>query len=118
MSSRTLKRFERTDSGVKIDTADHDALEELRSVHEWVSDLNAIHCRLVERGLAANGNLTIAGVLLLTDPRESLAPNKAVVEVRRYSDESPDYNRRESFGGPLQQQIRNATDFVIKRARQ
>ncbi|MGH3773362.1 MAG: ATP-binding protein [Pseudonocardiaceae bacterium] len=114
ISSRTLKRFERSDSGVKIDAADHDALEELRSVHEWTSDPESLHCRLAERGLATNGNLTIAGALLLTDTRESLALNKAVVDVRRYSDEGPDYNRRELFGGPLQQQIRNATDFVIK----
>jgi ATP-dependent DNA helicase RecG len=114
MSSRALRRFEASDSEIPIGHADPDALAELCYAFGWSPTSSGLPDRLRERGLAGETNLTIAGALLLTDPARSLGAGKAVVEVRRYSDDGPDYNRREVFGGHLGRQIREATDFVIK----
>ncbi|MEQ3551407.1 ATP-binding protein [Pseudonocardia nematodicida] len=113
MGSRALKRFERADSEIPITTARPDSLEELCRVYTWTSESDHLADRLRERGLAVGENLTIAGALITTNPADTLHLSKAVVEVRRYSDDGPDYDRRETFGGPLPDQVRDATEFVV-----
>ncbi len=57
-------------------------------------------------------HLSVAGALYLpADPARVLG--KAFVEVFRYRDDEPDYDRREEFGGPLQRQVNAATGFVL-----
>ena len=56
--------------------------------------------------------LSVAGALyLLPDPARALG--KAFVEVFRYRDQGVDYDRREEFRGPLQDQVAAAADFVL-----
>lgn len=114
LSGRALRRFERADSGIDYAAAEPPMLGSICDVFGWPIDDSKLPDRLTERGLLTEDRkLTIAGALFLTDPRNSLNLNKAVVEVRRYGDEGPDYDRREEFGGPLQEQVRDATKFVV-----
>ena len=56
--------------------------------------------------------LSLTGALyLLSDPGRALG--KAYVEVFRYQHEGIDYDRREEFRGPLQNQVTAAVDFVL-----
>ena len=65
------------------------------------------------RGGSDDDSLTVAGALFLVgDPGAALG-GKAYVEVFRYRDEGVDYDRREEFRGPLQDQVEQATDFVM-----
>ncbi|HYT10023.1 MAG TPA: ATP-binding protein [Mycobacteriales bacterium] len=115
MSHRALRRFERSESGVPLSGADPDLLEELCGIYGWAADDPRTVERLRERGLVTgSGILTIAGVLFLTDPAQSLGLGKAVVDVRRYPDDGPDYDRRVSGRGPLQRQVRWVTQFIIE----
>jgi len=115
MSNRALRRFECSDSGVPLSHADPGLLEELCGIHGWSADDAGTVERLRERGLVnGSGILTIAGVLFLTDPAQSLGLGKAVVEVRRYPDDGPDYDRRVVGNGPLQRQVRWATQFITE----
>lgn len=114
MSARAWRRFEQMDSAVRIEDADHEALDELCSVYSWNPSGAELRDRLRERRLAtADGRLTIAGALFLTDPSASVGLAKASVEVRRYPDDSPDYDRRVVFSGPLQRQVRDAAGFLM-----
>lgn len=72
--------------------------------------------RLRDSGfLVRNGDgdrLSVAGALfLLADPAVMLG--KAYVEVFRYRDDGLDYDRREEFRGPLQDQVGGAAGFVL-----
>lgn len=114
MSARALRRFERAESDVDATRIEPGFLDEVIAAHGWKRDDPALSDRLMERGLlAANGRLTIAGALFLTDPSRSLGLGKAVIEIRRYPDDGPDYDRRVTGGGPLQKQVRWATGFVL-----
>ena len=114
MSSRALRRFERTPSGLAYDECEGELLASLGAAFGWKSDAPDVLDRLRERGLAVGDELTIAGALLLTKPSSSLSLNKAVVEVRRYPDEGTDYDRRLVFDGSLPDQIQNTTRFVVE----
>lgn len=114
LNARSLHQFERTGSGLVFTDIAKILLAELE---ETLGDINSSQedslDRLYERGLCKqDGELTIAGALLLTDPIASLSLSKAVIEVRRYPDESMNYNRREVFSGPLHHQIQQATQFL------
>ena len=113
ISSRALRRFERTPTELGVSDSSRPALEALCAVYGWSPDDPAVADRLAERGLCAGTHLTIAGALLLTDPRDSMDLNKAIVEVRRYPDDGPNYNRRVEFGGTLPEQIRDTTKFIV-----
>jgi ATP-dependent DNA helicase RecG len=112
MSSRNLRRFERADAAILITQSDVSALQEVCAAYGWDAGDAGLADRLAERGLATGDRLTIAGALFLTRPSDSLDLRKAVIEVRRYADEGPDYDRREVFDGTLPQQVREATGFV------
>lgn len=111
MASRALRRFERADSGLRIQDADPALVEEMRKAMGWTT--KQLPERLRERGLAIDDGLTIAGALFLTHPAVQLNLRKCVVEVRRYPEDGPDYDRRETFDGPLQDQVRAATQFLM-----
>jgi ATP-dependent DNA helicase RecG len=113
ISQRALRRFERTDSKISLANAERDALIELCRVYGWNDGQADLPERLAERGLATNGNLTIAGALFLTRPSASLRLNKAIIEVRRYPHEDAEYDRREVFAGTLPDQVREATNFIV-----
>lgn len=113
ISERRLHRFEETDVGVRIEEAEADLLSELCKAFGWGRD-RGLADRLREKGLATReGTLTVAGSLFLTNPSNSLGQRKAMVEVRRYSSDSTNYDRREVFGGPVHHQVAQSTEFVV-----
>ena len=116
ISSRALIRFERTTTGLPQAAADPDLIAEVAIAHGWeISDSEILTKRLLERGLLTQtSELTFAGALVLTDPEKALGLAKAVVEIRRYSDDGFNYDRRVVLGGPAQQQVRDATNFVVE----
>lgn len=113
IQQRALRRFELSDSGLPRSAASSELVAEVASAFGWSSKSRVLDDRLIEQGLlCAGGNLSLAGALFLTDPKESLRQNKAVIELRRYADQTNDYNRRLEFGGPLHHQVRDATKFI------
>jgi ATP-dependent DNA helicase RecG len=113
ITSQALERFDVTDSKVSLDLADPDLIEEVRAAFGWRRD--RIQQRLVEAKLATDTgspNLTIAGaLLLLAEPEDHLG--KAFIEVLRFPDEGQEYDRRVEFAGAVQDQIADATSFVM-----
>lgn len=115
MSSRSLCRFETTDSGVEVTAVDPGVASDVARAHGWGPD--TAHERWAERGLLHGaGSLTMAGALVLTDPVVSLAAAKFVVDVRVYEeDRGTSYVSRRMIGGPVQVQVESATDLVLDR---
>jgi ATP-dependent DNA helicase RecG len=113
VTSRALSRFDVTDSGVPASASDADLIEEIREAFRWRPD--RVPQRLAEMKLATESdppNLTVAGALVtLDDPQSYLG--KTFIEVLRFPDEGQEYDRREEFRGPAQDQISNATRFVM-----
>lgn len=115
VQERALRRFEATPVKVTLSEADGGLLGEVSRVFGWDENDPHLADRLREHGLVAHdGRLTIAGALFLTDPRVALRQNKAIVEVRRYPTDGPNYDRRLEFGGPLHHQVRDATKFIME----
>lgn len=112
LASRTLRRFEQATSGVPAARATSDAFERIRVAHGWRDDEDELLDRMRERGLATGSELTIAGALLLTDPRETISSSKFVVEIRWYDDSGPNYRRRMTVDGALPGQIEHAAETV------
>jgi ATP-dependent DNA helicase RecG len=113
MQRRSHERFEETDSQVPLRRASRAALRQLQDAYGW--DPDELPQRLAERGLLRpeTSTLTVAGALLLCDPLPRRF-SKALVEVRRYTDEdSVDYTLREAFAGPLWRQIMQARDVIL-----
>ncbi len=114
VSSRALRRFETSDSGLGLLAVDQALVEELSDAFGWDPSAPDLGQRLSERGLLRrNGKLTIAGALLLTDPGVTLRQRKLLVDIRRYRSDGVDYDRRVEIGGPLHHQVRGATEFVM-----
>lgn len=114
MSARAHRRFEQTGTAIGMAGVDPASLAAVAGAHGWPTDLESIEDRLVERGLmSASGVLSMAGALLLTDPRTSLGLSKMSIDIRRYPDESVNYDRRVPIAGSLARQITDATQFVM-----
>lgn len=114
LNQRALHQFERTASSLSLDDAEPFLLQQVRDALGISAEEEELVDRLFERGLCReDGILTIAGALILTNPKSSMALSKAVVEVRRYADDGPNYNRRVTFDGPVQSQIRDATTWIF-----
>ena len=113
MSARAHRRFESTGSHVGLASIDRESLAEVANAQGWPLDLDQVEIRLRERGLMTGDVLSIAGALLLTDPAESLGLAKMHIDVRRYPDESLNYDRRVPIAGSLPHQITRATRFVM-----
>ncbi len=114
-SSRTLRRYEHSDSGLTVDQADSALARRLAEAHGWPLD-SLVADRWVERGLAnAAGQLTIAGALTLTDPAASLGAAKFHIDLRSYeADDTTSYVRREAMTGSVQDQVEGATDWIVR----
>ena len=119
---RDLSDFLREHGGVAYDSspsplrwedADEDVVAEVARTLGWTDDDPEARPR--EMGLLlADGRLSIAGALLLTDPSRSMHQFKWCIDVRRYeSTRSPDYVTRRELFGPVQRQVRAATDLVM-----
>mgnify|MGYP001221494187 CR=1 FL=1 len=115
LASRTFRRFEMANSELAGDQVDPGIAAELARQHGWRSEADWQE-RWLERGLATpSGHLTIAGALVLTDPVLTLDSAKWHVDIRSYEDdESTSYIRREVIGGPVQRQVEQATDWVLR----
>lgn len=113
MSSRALRRYEASASGVSPSSVPPGIRDHVSSVHGWTGD---IADRWRERGLLhADGSLTIAGALSLTRPEQTLDAAKFSIDVRSYeSDDSNSYVRREAITGPVQSQAEGATDWILR----
>lgn len=114
-SSRTLRRFERSESGVLLSDVPSEQLARVCSAHGWVPTDGELNKRLTERGLLHDGDaLTIAGALVLTDPGITLKASKLVIELRWYDGSGPDFRRRRTVGGPLPEQVDVAASTVTE----
>lgn len=114
-AARTLRRFERTSSGVRLDEVPTDRLVEFAERFGLSPDAADLPARLTERGLASGDHLTIAGALVVTDPAVALSSAKFSVELRWFRDtEGPDFHRRVTIGGPLPEQVRNAAATITE----
>lgn len=115
MSSRALRRYEHADSHVGVDDVDAQAADELAKVHGWAAGYDR-KARWTERGLLhASGTLTVAGALLLSDPALTLGASKFIIDLRSYeSDATHSYVRRESVHGPVQHQVEEAADWILR----
>ncbi|GLY14609.1 transcriptional regulator [Kineosporia sp. NBRC 101677] len=115
LASRTLVRYESTDSGVRAADADPQLVRAVSRAFGW--NPRDSQDRWSERGLLhESGNLSVAGALTLTDPATSLQAAKFTVDVRVYeSDQDLSYVFRRTVDGPVQQQVEIATGMVLER---
>ncbi|QWF22360.1 putative DNA binding domain-containing protein [Nocardioides sp. LMS-CY] len=113
MTSRALRRYEASASGVPPSAVPPAIADEVAGVFGWTENLPD---RWRERGLLhADGSLTIAGALTLTRPEETLGAAKFAIDVRSYeSDDSNSYVRREAITGQVQAQAEAATDWILR----
>jgi len=114
MSSRALRRYEASSSGVPTTAVSATIAEQVAEAHGWSTSETTDRWR--ERGLLhSDGSLTIAGALTLTNPDETLGAAKFTIDVRSYeADESTSYVRREAMKGPVQTQAEDATDWILR----
>lgn len=116
VSSRALRRYEHADSGVPVGAVDDQIASDIARAFEWPLDRDEVQDRWSERSLRhPEGNLTVAGALTLTDPSKTLGTAKFHVDLRSYeSDDTISYVRREAFGGAVQHQAEQATDWILR----
>ena len=103
INARAATRYELTPSPVSVDAATGELTAALARAFGWGD--RQVNARLAEHGFVAEGRLSVAGVLYLTEnPGDALG--KAHVEVLRYrDDETVDYDRRVAIEGPLPAQL-------------
>ncbi|HEX6755312.1 MAG TPA: ATP-binding protein [Mycobacteriales bacterium] len=114
VNSRSLSRYESSDTGLSLSRADDGFLKEVASAYGWPADRREASLR--ERGLlTADGTLTVAGALAVTDPAVSLGAAKFHVDLRAYeSDSGTSYVRRDRVSGPVFRQVERATEIVMR----
>ncbi|MFZ5869847.1 MAG: ATP-binding protein [Actinomycetota bacterium] len=114
VNSRSLIRFESTDTGVQLRDADAHYLAEVTAAYGWAPSRRKQ--AMQERGLVTlTDTLTVAGVLALTDPAVSIGTAKFVVDVRGYeSDTGASYVRRDEVGGPVHHQVEKTTELIMR----
>ena len=118
IARRFVRAPEATATEAGADQIERDLALQLAAAWEWdiAGDQGLLMQRLRDNAfLIAAGHderLSVAGALyLIADPGRVLG--KAYVEVFRYRDDGLDYDRRAEFRGPLPEQVRNATTFVL-----
>jgi ATP-dependent DNA helicase RecG len=113
MSSRALRRYEASSSGVPTSAVSADVRDQVSAAYGWSGD---VLDRWRERGLLhGDGSLTVAGALTLTRPEETFGAAKFAIDLRSYeSDDSTSYVRREAITGPVQNQAETATDWILR----
>ncbi len=112
IGERSPKPFESTLTELPLDTADPERLAEIQAAFRW--DGAEASARLEQEGLAAQGDLTVAGAMCLAaDPAMTLG--KVYVELLRFrEDDSPDHDLRLEFRGCAQNQIEDASDRILE----
>ena len=114
VNSRSLARYESSGTGFPLRRADPGLLAEVATAYGWPAARReaAMH----ERGLlTADGSLTVAGALAVTDPAVSLGAAKFHVDLRAYeSDTGTSYVRRDQVSGPVFRQVERATGIVMR----
>ena len=115
MTARALQRFESAPASIGPDSVDERIAEAVAARFGW-TDEAAWPARWLERGLLhANGRLTVAGSLVLSDTATTLGTAKFEVDLRSYeNDFTTSYIRREQIRGPVQEQVRGATEWVLR----
>lgn len=118
IARRFVRAPEAAATGAGADQIDHDLALRLAAAWGWdiAGEQDVLMQRLRDNAfLTAAGHderLSVAGALyLIADP--GLVLGKAHVEVFRYRDDGLDYDRRAEFRGPLPEQVRSATAFVL-----
>lgn len=118
IARRFVRAPEVTATAASADQIDHDRAFQLAEAWEWniAGERDLLMQRLRDNAflIAADHDerLSVAGALyLIADP--GLVLGKAYVEVFRYRDDGLDYDRRAEFRGPLPEQVRSATAFVL-----
>ena len=114
VNSRSLVRYESTDTSIPFTAADAELVDEVAAVYGWEGTHMPV--AMQERGLlTGQGTLTLAGALVLTDPARSLDASKFLVDLRGYeSDAGSAYVRRDEVGGPIHRQVRRATEIIVR----
>ena len=115
VAGRALTRFETTLSDLPLSAASSTLVDRLAETYRW-RDPEGHDDRLAEIGLTVTTPsgpvLTVAGVLCLGDDPSSVL-GKTYVEIFRYRDGEPVYDKRSEIGGDLPRQITKATRAVL-----
>jgi len=116
MHDRMSSSFESVSTDVAFDEADPELVAEVIAVL-GISGGPGVQSRLEERGLVSSEGgramLTVAGALYLTR-RPDRVLGKAYIEVRRFSVDGRDPDRRDEVFGPLHQQVGRAAAAVMR----
>ena len=120
IARRFVRSAESSPTGLTSDDIDPDLGQRLAEAWHWRGpsgtspDLSA---RLRDNGfLVLNGDqdrLSVAGALFLL-PNPGTVLGKAHVELFRYRYDGIDYDRREEFNGPVQNQVADTAAFVLE----
>lgn len=112
-AQRNVSRYEETVTEIAVQDADGALTEDLAEAMGW--RLDQVDDRLEESGLAARTGsgtmLTIAGGLYVLDEPERHF-GKCVIEIFRFPVPGGEYDKRLEFGGPVNQQVTEATQAI------
>ena len=118
IARRFVRAPEATATEASADQIDDDLALQLAAAWEWkiAGERDLLMQRLRDTAFLITAGhderLSVAGALyLIADP--GLVLGKAYVEVFRYRDDGLDYDRRAEFRGPLHEQVRRSTEFVL-----
>lgn len=116
MHDRMSSSFESVPTDVAFDEADTELVAEAIAVL-GISGGPRVQSRLEERGLVSSDSgramLTVAGALYLTRRPDRIL-GKAYIELRRFSVDGREPDRRDEIFGPLHQQVGRATAAVMR----
>ena len=118
LAARLPGDFEATPSCWSLDDADPELLLQLCDALGIEADQSRadLSASLAQRGLAVPDDpahpLTNAGALFLVADAP-IVFGKSYIEVFRFREGSPEYDRREVFGGTPSQQVQTAVDWII-----
>jgi ATP-dependent DNA helicase RecG len=111
ISERSTQRYELSRTELGVDSVEPERLAEIQNAFRW--HRGEMQMRLEEQGLAAEGNLTVAGAMCLAE-NPALTLGKAYVELLRFrEDDSPDYDLRLEFSGCAQDQIEHVSNRIL-----
>jgi ATP-dependent DNA helicase RecG len=116
MHDRMSSSFESVPTDATFDEADPELLVEVASAFGIANSTRTL-ARLEERGLVNSDGggpvLTVAGALYLTR-RPDRVLGKAYIEIRRFTADGREPDRRDEVFGPLHQQVGQATAAVMR----
>jgi ATP-dependent DNA helicase RecG len=117
MFQRSLGRFERLDTQIRLDAADERLVRSVTGALGISARNGDIAKRLAERQLVdmsgGSPTLTVAGALCLMQ-RPADALGKAFIEITRHPRDTEDYDRRVVFDGPAFEQVVGSSQFIFE----